>query len=399
MWQNLEPSLLSVLLRSRASYKHEVLLENLAGIPVVQQHGSDDDNVPAYHSRLIHELLGQTSWPSKYNELLGAGHWFPGVLTTPFLHQFYYDVASSPRTSAEIPHNFTISIPATGVIGSKAGIQVDQLQSPDQNGEMAIVRHPGSRTWDVRSRNIRRFHLTDIARQVEVPDVVILGDTQFAVDHDKLGQTWYLQDPPGEWIASHDSSWRSISGRYGRQLGGIDALLRSDGSFQINLCSAGVQDVAIQISRNLVQYFSADAYVVRGCFPDGPGNTITLAMGDDLPPSELDTYPIHPDQGRLVISSSQSPPQWYIYEPGLGAVFLRPLADERVELVVWGADLAGLRQAARLVPTVTGGGQPDYTVLGDEGRWRGAAGVLAAGHLDWSWQVSCSSFFSTYLGR
>lgn len=162
---------------------------------------------------------------------------------------------------------------------------------------------------------------------------------------------------------------------------------------------AGVQNVAIQISRNLVQCFSADAHIVRGCFPDGPGNAIILALGDDLPPSQLDTYPIHADQGRLVISSSQSSPHGYLYEPGLGAVFLRPLADERVELVVWGADLAGLRQAARLVPTVTGGGQPDYAVLGDEGRWRGAAGVLAAGHMDWSWQVSCSSFFSTSLGR
>ncbi|KAJ5619557.1 hypothetical protein N7510_003541 [Penicillium lagena] len=398
MWQNLEPSLLSVLLRSRASYKHELLLENLAGIPVVQQHGSDDDNVPAYHSRLIHELLDQISWPSKYNELLGAGHWFPGVLTTPFLQQFYHDMATSPRTSTEIPDNFTIAIPATGVIGSKAGIQVDQLQSPDQNGEMAITRHPESRTWDVRCRNIRRFHLADVARQIEVPDVVILGDTHFVVDHDQLGQTWYLQDNLGEWTASHDPSWRLISGRYGRQLGGIDAMLRSDGRVQINLCSAGVQDVAIQISRNLVQYFSADADIVRGCFPDGPGNAITLAMGNDLPPSQLDTYPIHPDQGRLLVSSPQSPPQGYAYEPGLGAVFLRPLADERVELVVWGADVAGLRQAARLVPTVTGGGQPDYAVLGDEGRWRGAAGVLAAGHLDWSWQVSRSSFSSTSLG-
>lgn len=175
MWQNLEPSLLSVLLRSRSSYKHELLLENVAGIPVVQQHGSDDDNVPAYHSRLIHEMLGQISWPSKYKELLGAGHWFSGVLTTPFHQQFYHDVASSPRASTGMPHNFTIMIPATGVIGSKAGIQVDQLQSPDQNGEMAIIRHPESQTWDVRSRNIRRFHLTDVARQIEVPDVMILG--------------------------------------------------------------------------------------------------------------------------------------------------------------------------------------------------------------------------------
>lgn len=85
MWQDSEPLIASILERSRSRFKHGLLLSNLAGIPVFQQHGSDDDNVGVYHSRLMHELLGQTRWPSEYDELLGKGHWFEGVLATLFV--------------------------------------------------------------------------------------------------------------------------------------------------------------------------------------------------------------------------------------------------------------------------------------------------------------------------
>lgn len=47
----------------------------------------------------------------------------------------------------------------------------------------------------------------------------------------------------------------------------------------------------------------------------------------------------------------------------MGALFLRPLDGERLELVVWGADVAGLEHAARLVPALTGVGQPDFVIL------------------------------------
>ena len=72
MWHGSEPSLSSVLSRSRSTYQHELLVGNLAGIPVAQQHGADDDNVPAFHGRLMHELLGQAGWPSEYEELPGT---------------------------------------------------------------------------------------------------------------------------------------------------------------------------------------------------------------------------------------------------------------------------------------------------------------------------------------
>lgn len=84
----------------------------------------------------------------------------------------------------------------------------------------------------------------------------------------------------------------------------------------------------------------------------------------------------------------------YPFEEGLGAAFLRPLPDERLELVIWGYDDAGLRQAARLVPMLTGVGQPDFVVVSQRCRWKGADGVLAMGFFDHAWEISKASFFT-----
>ena len=81
-------------------------------------------------------------------------------------------------------------------------------------------------------------------------------------------------------------------------------------------------------------------------------------------------------------------------ETGLGAVFLRPLGNERLELVVWGADGSGLRQAARLVPTLTGVGQADFIILSKRAAWQGHAGAIAMGFFDFEWQISEGSYIS-----
>ncbi len=82
------------------------------------------------------------------------------------------------------------------------------------------------------------------------------------------------------------------------------------------------------------------------------------------------------------------------FEAGMGAIFLRPLLDERLELVVWGFDKQGVRQASRLLPMLTGVGQPDFVIVSKRCAWKGAAGVLAMGSLDSFWEVSEASFFS-----
>ncbi|KAJ6130117.1 hypothetical protein N7512_002897 [Penicillium capsulatum] len=386
MWQRCEPLLSSIIQRARSTYKHELLLGNLAGIPIAQQHGSADDNVPVYHARLMHTILDQIQWPSSYNELPGKGHWFEGVMTTSFLTSFYYAMVdrTKPRfegtttspSRADDPEimsmgPFTITVPASGNLGSMAGIQVDQLVSPDMNGKLRVHRDPKTHTWHIRTHNIFRFHLTKASPRVDLPATMVLDQLEepFSVNPAQLDRTWYVKLADGSWDASHDAQWKTLGQRYGHQLGAADAILRTRGTFAISMCSPGVDEVAVQISRNLMQYYAADSRIHEDCLnwltEHHPGNVFTLAVGEDLPRSKLGNFPIHTHRGGLVVfgnrpsSGLPGSKYEYAYEPGLGAVFLRPLENERLEMVIWGADLAGLQQAARLTPTLTGSGQPE----------------------------------------
>ncbi|KAL4903543.1 hypothetical protein BDW74DRAFT_41489 [Aspergillus multicolor] len=414
MWRDSEPLISSILYRSRASYKHELLLVNAAGIPILQQHSSQDTNVPAYHSRLMHALLEEADWFSEYVELPNAGHWFEGVMTTPPLLKFYEN--SLHLTRNQIPSSFAIHVPPSGDMGSKGGIFVDQLESPDRFGRLHVTIDAQRKTWHLQTQNIHRFHLLGSACDAETHVVLIIDDmsTRFAVDPAQCDTTWYIRTTDGNWMRSEKANWRSISQRYGRQVGALDAILRTNGTFTINICSANVEKTALQISRNLLQYFAADSHIVRRCDPSDsgyPGNVITISLGNELPGSVLSTYPLHITDGRITfhrclpepgtirksmdLTSTTNCGQYIInHEPAMGALFLRPLPNERLELVVWGTDRDGLEQAARLVPTLTGAGQPEFLVLGETFRWKGHAGLHAAGHFNKLWQISAGSYFA-----
>lgn len=102
--------------------------------------------------------------------------------------------------------------------------------------------------------------------------------------------------------------------------------------------------------------------------------------------------PISIDKGRgIVVRDARGRSTIYGLEEGLGAIYLRPNEAGTLDLVVWGVDLAGLQYAARMVPMLTGVGQPDFVVVNKECAWKGAAGVHALGYLDSFWNISDGS--------
>lgn len=76
LWQPADPRRTAVLSASLNSYRHEMLMVNARGIPVLQQHGVIDDNVPAYHSRFLAEQLVLAGADSSYNEVPKQNHWW-----------------------------------------------------------------------------------------------------------------------------------------------------------------------------------------------------------------------------------------------------------------------------------------------------------------------------------
>lgn len=174
----------------------------------------------------------------------------------------------------------------------------------------------------------------------------------------------------------------------------MTAILRSHGPFTIRHNSNRTAHIALQVSRNLYQYFSADSVIVSTVLWDssvpGPGNVISVAIDDTLPNLHPD-FPIQIGAAGVSVRDSKGRRHEYSGGIGLGAAFLRPLQDERLELVLWGSDDLGLSLAARLVPMLTGVGQPDFVVLGESARWRGVEGTLALGFFDHEWSVTPSS--------
>ena len=177
----------------------------------------------------------------------------------------------------------------------------------------------------------------------------------------------------------------------------MEAILRSRGTLAIVMASPSPYDVALQTARNLYQYFRADTEILDSATFDSnrEANIVQIALGPDLVPSSPKTFPIQVDPSKGVcIRDCVDREHLYRFQAGLGIAMLRPLAEARLEMVIWGFDVVGLRQAVRLLPLMTGSGQPDFVLVSKQCAWRGAAGVLAMGFLDSSWRVSQAAYLA-----
>jgi poly(3-hydroxybutyrate) depolymerase len=391
-WQSADPRRKETISASLNSYRHEILMPNAQGIPIQQQHGGADDNVPAYHSRLLAQQLYLENAKSSYNEAVGFGHWWEGVMTTPQLVSFYYNQTNSEETMPRKLKQFNIIVGDPGDMGSKSGIRVKHLEDPGRYGRVSVRGH-----------TIKTSNVQDLEFDIAFWKEPVIIDKQKV----ELSRTSDAGEAPISVYKSADG-WRLGSNgkeimhlqRNGRQLGSMTAILRTKGAFIIRHSnSTGASHIALQISRSLHQYFKADTQILSSgshTTPSGSsGNVITLGIGSSLQPSQS-SFPVKVDGFGVIIRDYRGREHRY-GKAASGAAFLRPLQDERLELVIWGSDEAGLQQAARIVPLLTGVGQPDFVVLGESAKWKGIEGALAMGFFDSNWEVTPSSVIDSEL--
>lgn len=202
LWHEADPRVTSILHTSLANYRHELLLENFAGIPVLQQHGSADDNVPAFHSRRLSQLIGQTGYPTVYVEMEGKGHWFDGIMTTLSLTEFYMKVLGKNEVDPELPRRFTMVVANPGDMGSRGGIIVDQLESPDQLGRIAVERYSTSTTWKLTTSNIHRWHFSSQGHSSSRPQLINIDTFTVALPphSDTSTEFWLVKLGDGSWM-------------------------------------------------------------------------------------------------------------------------------------------------------------------------------------------------------
>ncbi|KAF2397139.1 alpha/beta-hydrolase [Trichodelitschia bisporula] len=398
-WLPMDPHRRAIIEASANSFRHELLASNGKGIPILQQHGDQDDNVPAYHSRFMHHLLEQAGWRSTYNELAGKGHWFDGVMTTEALKDFYREHLTPSSPSPEAMLDFELVVANPGDTGSKGGVRVTHLKDAGRLGKMFVNADRNTGSWVVRTDNVLAFEMEKML--FPVVDLVVDGQRIVVPSSAKNGEvhsTVALQRRAGLWDFAALS--RSDGLRRPDHMGGIHAILRSKGRFEVVHHGPETFRIALQISRNLHQYYAADTEISSRASRGGEadGNIITVAVGHHLPESH--------DEFPLQVNIKTSPPhlmvrdeegRWREYggrnRELCSAIFIRPTAVGKLELVVWGASLPALEDAARLAPTTTGVGQPDFILLDGRSRWSGVEGA-SLGFFDSYWNVSGSSLVS-----
>ena len=171
------------------------------GIPILLQHGGADDNVPVFHSRRMNQLMRQSYGTQnfKYVELAGEGHWFDGVMTTPALRDFYADILGTKKSRRLLPQDFSITIANPASTGSRGGLVVDQLMTPDQPGKIAVEISPSLQSWSLSTRNIRRFHFIPSRSATSPSELNVDGDLLTLPGPDRLNACWLVRSPNGYW--------------------------------------------------------------------------------------------------------------------------------------------------------------------------------------------------------
>lgn len=386
LWHEADPGRTAVVQASLAEHRHELLIDNAKGIPIMQQHGAADDNVPAYHSRRMSQLLNQSGWSSQYLELAGEGHWFEGIMETEPLQRFYKSVLSNYSTEVNDERTFTLTSANPGVSGSKHGFKLDSLLDPGRLGKLEVGLQAGQlrlSTFNVDSLRIPNEYIKNASL------LIVDGQTIDLPDADSL---IHLRQ------SMSDGKWQLDIGegskRNGKQLGRLDAIFSSNDTFRIKCSSNAEIKPAVQVSRNLFQYSGADAEISdENESSDSCGHTISIIKSEDIQVGHLKDHPIEVVNGIISVRDDNGFIRKYSAASN-SAIFLRPLPMERLELVVWGSDDASLARAARMMPMLPGVGQPEFIILSRECAWRGIEGVLAMGFFDSQWNVTRSSFFS-----
>ena len=202
-WHEADPRIASIIQCSLSTYRHELLLDNTKGIPILQQHGGKDHNVPVFHSRRMHQLLSQSGSSAKYHELPGEDHWFDGIMVTSPLRRFYDKISNCDADEPRLPQKFSIVVPCNSLLGPRGGILVEQLASPDQHGLLQVCRGDTG-SWTLESSNVRRFRLSlstlleDGTESITIDDCRVQLDTSIASDF-----FWFERRSCGAWTVSH----------------------------------------------------------------------------------------------------------------------------------------------------------------------------------------------------
>jgi predicted esterase len=198
-WRPMDSRKRAVIEAASSSYRPDLLAPNFKGITVYQQHGSIDDNVPAYHSRFMHEIIGLTGVSSNYTELKGKGHWFDGIMTTDGLKRFYSEQLLDPKKpSLEELVSFDLIVPNPADISGRFGLVPLYVEEPGRLGKLSVTYGFKQIPTEIEVENMMAFKLEGNSNfgPVSIIDANSEQDASFA----EASGTRVFRKDNGKWI-------------------------------------------------------------------------------------------------------------------------------------------------------------------------------------------------------
>ena len=207
-WREMQPRIKAVLDAVLSNFRHELLYQNFESTSILVQHGSNDDNVPVFHARRMNELLQASRSNSHFAELKHRGHWFEGVMTTKPMKEYYSNL-SEQSTSVTLPSSFRFLVPHSHDMGSRFGILVDQLLSPDRFGSIQGLYSRLELSLAIQTSNVRRFHLVSRDWGGKIESVEIDGVPLPLPPEGH--QSWFVCSKSGAWTVSQKMLYLHLS--------------------------------------------------------------------------------------------------------------------------------------------------------------------------------------------
>ena len=407
----MDPAIKAILEGSLLDYRHELIIENAKGVPLFQQHGDADTNVPVYHSRLMRQLATEAKIDGEYNEVPGAEHWFDGIMTTHPLVKFYHKHLESAETTNRYTLPVTVISSSPQSFSSVHGFKITALKVPGRLARLTINEDKVNDSCSVRTQNVAAFEIHGWNRQCK----------KWRVDSSFTGEV--AQESGGVGFRLIDGTWHASSPAHGQidtSPGGMDAFLRAARPVKIVRTSSdsALSHVALHISRSLYQYFGLDSDITIDMV-SGRSSSVVLGIGGHIAiPTGRETAEKRDHDGWEMVNPSTKPEAMtgmsvtdsegtrHIYTDDygpIGAIFLTQPDEKHGSpgLRIWGSDAEGLAIAARLLPMIPGGSQPDFIVTSRATMVKGASGSLAMGFFKGSessknspWEVSTNSYFT-----
>lgn len=383
LWAETDAEKAALVQASLGNYRHETLASNFASIPMQLQHGGADDNVPPFHSRRMSQIAGHNTG---YTELSGKGHWFEGIMETTGLVQFY---RSALNQRPQEPAKWTFKVISPLETSTKFGLGVDSLLIYGKPGVVTVTHHDGR--VKIRTRNISRMTLPRrwASLNVTVDSQAMSNlhsDTDLGLDLTDDGQ-W---TPRADGAAKNE--WIESSSKLGS---GLNAIMNTQSRLHIVYDGSKSKRVGIAVANNLFQYYAADTDIASGALRDShhSGNIVRIFLGASSPSLTIPGFPIHIHDRRIDLRRCDGSTKTFANDEfaHISAIYLQPGRAQQLELVIWGSNEIALETAARLAPTFTGVGVPDFVILGEEARWKGIDGALGVGFFDAKWNISPAS--------